>query len=540
MSPLTSIVLTPLITALIVLLIPGNYRFVLRLVAIAGASVTAVLATRLFFLFQPGGGLQFDHQVPWLNHAVFSLSYHVGADGLNIGLILAAALVGFAAVGVSWDIERQPKLYYFLLLLIIGGALGAFASLDLFFFYFFNELALVPTFIMIGLWGRGPEKNYAAFKITIYLTLGAMIALVGLILVYAQTQTLDVVKLRALIATAPLPSGIQSVAFPCLLFGFGTLVGLWPFHSWAPLGYASAPTATAMMHAGILKKAGLLALLRVALPLMPEGVAKWMPVLLVLGLGNLLYCGFVAMRQRDLNLLLGNSSLAHMGFCFLGIASVSVIGVTGTVLVMVSHALLAALSFAVSGWFYRHAGTLELNRFGGVLARVPFFGTVLIAALMAGCGVPGFANFAGEVTVMFGAWKQFPWFVMAAAWGGLVIGGVYMLRAIREMLHGELNPEFAALREFPHSEPLPEPLPNIGLGAQVVTWLTWLLNSALGGGIWRGWRRLPYVVLLASLLLFGFAPGILTERIRPAAEELVKLATNRVPTTAVPPATEPK
>lgn len=536
MSLLTTIVLSPLITALLVLLIPGSYRFVLRLVAIAGSAVTAILAVRLFFLYQPGGGLQFEHQVPWLSHALLSLSYHVGADGLNVGLILAAALVGFAAVGVSWDIEKQPKLYYFLMLMILGGALGAFASLDLFFFYFFNELALVPTFIMIGIWGRGANRSYAAFKITLYLTLGAMIALAGLIVVYAHTRTLDVLKLKTLVAAAPLPASIQMLAFPCLLLGFGTLVGLWPFHSWAPTGYASAPTGVAMMHAGVLKKAGLLALLRVALPLMPEAVALWMPWLALLCVGNLLYCGFVAMRQRDLSLLLGNSSLAHMGFCFLGLASLSVTGVTGAVLVMVSHALLAGLSFAVAGWFHQQTGTLDMGRFGGLLARVPFFGSALVIALMAGCGVPGFANFAGEVTVLFGAWKSYPWIVVAAAWGGLVIGGVYMLRAIREILHGEVRPEFALLREFPNSEPLPETLPNTKLWARLLGGLTWLLNSALGGSIWRGWRRTPYVLLILGLLLFGFAPGLLTERILPAATEVVKMATTRAIVPAAAPA----
>lgn len=532
MSPLTTLVLLPLITALLVLLIPGSFRFIIRIVSIAGTGLTAILATRLFLQYQPGGGLQFEQQVPWLNHAVLSLSYHVGADGLNIGLILAAALVGFAAVGVSWDIERQPKMYYFLMLLIITGALGAFASLDLFFFYFFNELALVPTFIMIGVWGRGNERSYAAFKITLYLTLGAMVALAGLLIVYVQTKTLDIVKLKALAAAAPLPTSVQAIAFPCLLLGFGTLVGLWPFHSWAPTGYASAPTGVAMMHAGILKKAGLLALLRVAFPLMPDAVAQWVPWLAALCVGNLLYCGFVAMRQRDLSLLLGNSSLAHMGFCFLGLASLTVTGVTGTVLVMVSHALLAGLSFALAGWFHQKTGTLDLHRFGGLLVKVPFFGTALIVALLAGCGVPGFANFAGEVTVLFGAWKQYPWIVVAAAWGGLVIGGVYMLRAIREMLHGQLHPDHASLREFPNSEPLPEPLSNIGLGARALAWFTLFLNSALGGAVWRGWRRLPYIVLIGALLVFGFAPRLLTEKIGPAATDVVKSATTRTPATA--------
>jgi NADH-quinone oxidoreductase subunit M len=228
-----------------------------------------------------------------------------------------------------------------------------------------------------------------------------------------------------------------------------------------------------------------------------------------------------------------------MGFCFLGLASLTVTGVTGAVLVMVSHALLAGLSFALAGWFHRQTGTLDMGRFGGLLSRVPFFGTAMIIALLAGCGVPGFANFAGEVTVLFGAWKQFPWVVVAAAWGGLVVGGVYMLRAIREMMHGEIRPEFGLLREFPNSEPLPETLPNITFGARLIAGLTWFLNSALGGGIWRGWRRVPYVLLIASLLLFGFAPGLLTERILPAATNVVKMATTRSITPAAKTAPAP-
>jgi NADH-quinone oxidoreductase subunit M len=249
-----------------------------------------------------------------------------------------------------------------------------------------------------------------------------------------------------------------------------------------------------MMHAGILKKAGLFALLRVALPLMPDGVAHWMPALAALCVGNLLYCGFVAMRQKDLNLLIGNSSLAHMGFAFLGIASVSVIGITGTALVMVAHGFLAALSFAITGWISRDEGTLEMDKLGGLLKRMPFIGSVMTICFLAGCGVPGFANFAGEVTVLFGAWKSFHGLVIAAAWGGLVIGGVYMLRALRQVLHGELKAEWAEARD-------------------AATW----------------WRRLPYAVLVVGLLVFGFAPSLLSDRIKPVAAEIVKQAGLKTP-----------
>lgn len=531
---ITSLLLTPLVTALVILCLPASLRVPIRLAAVLGAALTAWKAIGLFVATAAGTStLQHEQLVPWVSVANFTIAYHVGVDGINVGLILAAALVGFAAVCVSWDIERQTKLYYVLLLAIISGAIGAFASLDLFFFYFFNELALVPTFIMIGVWGRGPDKNAAAFKITLYLTLGAMTALGGLVALYVQSgaNSLDVVELQRHLAANPLPVATQVWLFPLLLGGFGTLAGLFPFHSWAPDGYAAAPTATAMMHAGILKKAGLYALIRVAWPFLPDGVAAWLPVLVCLTLGNLLYCGFVAMRQKDLNLLLGNSSLAHMGFAFLGLASLTTIGVTGTVLVMVAHAFLAALGFALSGFLQARTGTLEMSRFGGLLQRLPFIGAVMIATFMAGCGLPGFANFAGEVSVLFGAWKStgigLHWTVVAAAWGGLIIGAVYMVRAIRQILHGRLAPEWQKLEEFRTAEELPSGEVEGHEPSTAGTALTWLLHSALGGTIWAYWRRFPYVLLLGMLLLFGFAPSLLTNRIEPAVKEIVKAATTR-------------
>ena len=251
-----------------------------------------------------------------------------------------------------------------------GGILGAFASLDLFFFYFFHELALVPTFIMIGVWGRGERKNYATFQITLYLSIGALIALVGLIALYLQSgaNTFDIPEThRARPRQIRSSASAQNFIFPLLLFGFGILVSLWPFHTWAPLGYGSAPSPTAMLHAGVLKKFGLYGLIRIALPLLPQAAQNWMHILAWLCLGNLVYFGWVAMRQKDLNRLIGNSSVAHMGFVFLGIASLNLIGVTGAVLVMIAHGFLAALTFGLSGYIYQQTGTLEMSELGGLL-----------------------------------------------------------------------------------------------------------------------------------------------------------------------------
>src|SRR5439155_24475902 len=248
--------------------------------------------------------------------------------------------------------------------------LGAFASVDLFFFYFFHELALVPTFIMIGVWGRGENRNYATFQITLYHSLGALIALIGLIALYVQLpadrRTFDVSEITSYFRANPMPARAQGFIFPLLLFGFGILVSLWPFHTWAPLSYGSAPTATAMLHAGVVKKFGLYGLIRIALPLLPEAARSWMPILAWLCLGNLVYCGWVAMRQKEFNRLIGYSSVAHMGFVFLGIASLTLIGVTGAVLVMIAHGFLAALTFALSGYLYQQTGTLQMDQLGGL------------------------------------------------------------------------------------------------------------------------------------------------------------------------------
>jgi NADH-quinone oxidoreductase subunit M len=208
--------------------------------------------------------------------------------------VLLAAIVSFAAVCVSWEIREREKEFYFLLLIMAAGVIGAFAALDLFFFFFFHELALIPTFIMIGVWGRGENRNYATFNITLYLTVGALLALAGLIGVYLYSgaQTFDLVILTEANRTRPFSLKAQQWIFPFLLFGFGILVSLWPFHSWAPLGYGAAPTGTAMLHAGVLKKFGLYGLIRVAVPLLPEAAASWMHVVAFLCLGNILYRQF--------------------------------------------------------------------------------------------------------------------------------------------------------------------------------------------------------------------------------------------------------
>jgi len=511
MSPLTYILGLPLITAIILALAPSEKTSLIRWGARLATLMTLFLAIYIFSNFDASlqtdrdgyafieeaplevqYGYTYTQEVKWVES--LGISYHVGVDGIGVVMILMASLVAFTASCCAQEIQTREKEFYILLLLMSGGIMGAFMSLDILLMYFLHELALVPTFIMIGIWGRGQDKDFAAYKITLYLSIGALLTLAGLLLLYSHYDTFSLPLLMHTAAEVePMDSALQKVVFPLLMFGLGILVSLWPFHTWAPIGYGAAPTATAMMHAGVIKKFGLFMLIKVALPVLPEGAKIWLPILALLCLGNILYCGLVAMRQKDLNLLIGNSSVAHMGFVFLGIASATTIGLTGAVMVMIAHGLLAALAFGLSGFLYSQTRTLDMDKMQGLLAGMPFWGTLMIMALMAGCGLPGFANFAGELTVFFGAWEAYPIITGIAVWSALVIGAVYMLRAIRTLLHGMKGDETPEVEDLNH------------------------------------WQRLPYALLVAVLLLFGFYPKLLTDKIgksSPTFEQAKKAQTS--------------
>ncbi|MDB6058879.1 MAG: nuoM [Verrucomicrobiales bacterium] len=489
MSPLTYIFGLPLLTALVIVLIPRSYKVVIRGLALLGSFIAMCGAICVFVNFNSApveNGFRYVQKIPWVES--LGISYHVGVDGINLGLILMGAVVSFAAVCISNHIKTREKEFYILLLIMSGGILGAFASLDMFFLYFLHELALVPTFIMIGVWGRGENKNYATFQITLYLSLGALLLLIGLIALYLQmpvdVRTFDIIEMTRYFKANSMAGNAQHLIFPFLLFGFGILVSLWPFHTWAPLGYASAPPATAMIHAGVLKKFGLYGLIRIALPMMPGEAHNWMTLLSWLCVGNILWCGLVAIRQRDLNMLIGNSSVAHMGFAFLGIASLNLIGITGTVLIMVAHGLLAALTFALSGYIANQIHSTKIEDMGGLLRAMPYIGTVMIMAMLAGCGLPGFASFPGETLVLFGSWSKFQLITGLAIWGALVIAGVYMLRAIRNVWHGDRK------------------------------WTDVSDAKSL-------WRKMPYALLLAGLIIFGCFPRLLTDNIKKSLPDLL-------------------
>ncbi|MCW1883383.1 NADH-quinone oxidoreductase subunit M [Luteolibacter flavescens] len=376
-------------------------------------------------------------------------------DGMSVIMVLLSVIVTLAAVLSGKSPEGRETLYYGSSMLISAGAIGAFAATDLFFFYAFHELALIPTFLMIGILGRGDRKE-AAWKITIYLGLGSIILLAGLVWLanlagtYEIPKMLDAVKNGTLAIDAASQKGIAAL----LIVGFGVLVSLFPFHSWAAPAYASAPAPTAMLHAGVLKKFGLYGLLRLAIPMVPEGLNAWLVPLCVLLLGNILWVGFVTISQKRLDGMLGHSSVMHMGYIFLAIAAlaaaeangvVNEIALPAAVLLMFAHGVSIAMLFGLADRIERNTGTLELSDLGGLAKSAPGLAFLFGMVGMASIGLPGLANFAGEVMVFLSAFRNYvpadglgPVQItcIIAIWG-VVISAIYMLRAYRRIFQGE-------------------------------------------------------------------------------------------------------
>jgi NADH-quinone oxidoreductase subunit M len=448
--------LAPIIGALVIL-----FGQPARRTAVIAASIALASALIVFLGYDRAqAGYQFTSALPLVPS--WDLKFYLGVDGLSATLLLLTGIVGLAAVWIAPSIEDGEDRYYACILFIAAGAAGAFASLDLFFFYAFHELALIPTFLMIGIWGSGNRQS-AAWKITIYLSIGSIILLVGLIGLYllppAEQRTFDIVKLQHLAASGVFAGAGSKSVYLLLLIGFGVLVSLFPFHTWAPQAYASAPVPVAMLHAGVLKKFGLYGLLRVALPMMPDAAKHWAWLLLILLAGNILYVGLATISQKQLDWTLGYSSVMHMGYVFLGIASYNVIGLNGAALLMLAHGLSIAALFAMCGELRKQTGTLTYLDLGGLATSMPTLSFVFGLATFASIGLPGFANFASELLVFFGAFKnstpgsgfnEFQIVGTIALWG-VVISSVYMLRAYRAIFMGERQARWQSVKDMPMS-----------------------------------------------------------------------------------------
>lgn len=432
-----------------------------RPIALWAAGLTLAAALLAYLGFEAGQrGFQFV--TSWAVSSDWRINFTLGLDGLSLMMVLLTAIVTFAAIWFTGEIAQREHAFYACLLLIAGAALGAFASLDLFFFYAFHELALIPTFLLIGIWGSG-NRQAAAWKITIYLATGSFILLLGLIMLYRSlpeaARSFDFRSMQEAASLGMIPLDAQSNIYLLLLIGFGILVSLFPFHTWAPEAYASAPAPAAMLHAGVLKKFGLYGFLRLALPLLPEGAHQWSTLLIVLLLGNIIYVGLVTMAQKRLDWMLGYSSVMHMGYIFLGIASGTLLGTNGAAVLIFAHGISIALLFGITGEIRQRTGTLVLKDLGGLGKIMPRAGLAFGLGAFAAIGLPGFANFTGEVMALFGTFRngaspdRFNIFQIAtvlALWG-VVMSAVYMLRAYRSVFMGAVRESWSGLTDLRRS-----------------------------------------------------------------------------------------
>jgi len=439
---LSLLVLFPVLTALAILFCKGLRQ--VRAIALAGSAIQLLLAVVLLYFYwaeRAAGNMsqmlfQFRHS--WF--APLGIEYYIGVDGISVSMILLTAFVVMAGILVSWKMETLSNEFFFLLVFLSAGAYGFFISLDLFTMFFFLEVAVIPKFLLIGIWGSG-RKEYSAMKLALMLMGGSALIFVGVLGVYFNSNmgdgshTFDLLRLSEL----QIPIESQRLFFPLAFLGFGIFGALFPFHTWVPDGHSSAPTAASMFLAGISMKLGGYGCLRVATYLMPQAAQEYSTIIIVLASIAILYGAFATMMQTDLKYINAYSSVSHCGFVLLGIGMLTKTAIAGAVMQMVSHGLMTALFFAAIGMIYDRTHTRLVSQLGGLLKMMPFIGTVFFIAGLCSLGLPGFSGFVAEMTVFMGSWQhpeQFYRIATIVACASIVVTAVYILRATGKAIMG--------------------------------------------------------------------------------------------------------
>ncbi len=427
----------------------------------------------------PGGLPAFYLDRVWL--APLNIHYATGVDALSLLMMLLTGIVIFAGMLASWNLQDRVREFFILINLLVSGVYGVFVSFDLFTLFFFYEVAVLPMYLLIGVWGAG-RKEYSAMKLTLMLVAASALIFGGVLGLYFESGLRS--YLIPELATATLDPAFQRWAFPALFLGFGVLGALFPFHTWSPDGHAAAPTAVSMLHAGVLMKLGGYGCLRVAMYLLPEGCREWMPFFLVLATVNVVYGAFVAIRQTDLKYITAYSSVSHCGLVLFGLACMTYVGIKGAALQMISHGLLTALFFCLIGMIYGRTHTRDIREMGGLMKVVPFLGVAFVIAGFAGLGLPGLSGFVAEITIFFGGFDSAQPFVRACvtlAVLSITVTAVYVIRAANRMLNGPLDASFHSLRDATPLEKVPVLLLLICLFGMGILpgWIMRLLDGSL-------------------------------------------------------------
>jgi len=420
--------------AALVALVPEEKPGVARVTALT-AAIASLLATIIAMAQgQATATLHDVVNVPWITS--LGARYHLAADGISVTLLLLTGIAAIAGILFSWNIEKRVSQFFALFLTLIGGVYGVFLSFDLFLLFVFYEIAIIPKYFLIAIWGS-TNREYGAMKLALYSFVGSAMVLVGLIAAYALSGGTSF-DLQALANHASFNPSFQRWAFPLVFIGFAILAGVWPFHTWAPTGHVAAPTAASMLLAGVVMKLGAYGALRVAMTMFPAGLAAWQNELALLAVIGIVYGAAVALVQQDFKFVIGYSSVSHMGFVLLGMLTLKQIGLSGAVLQMFSHGVIAGLLFAVVGrMVYDRTHTRELASLEGMnLARaIPFAAVTFVIAAIASMGLPGFSGFVAELQVLLGAWQAFPIFAILVG-VGILVGVAYTLRAVVRSFFG--------------------------------------------------------------------------------------------------------
>jgi NADH-quinone oxidoreductase subunit M len=483
---LSILILFPLLTALLVLLVkkPSPVRWISLCGAVAQVGLASWLLYSYFIERTLGHTTQFlfEEQHTWFSS--WNITYHIGVDGISVGMILLTSLVVLGGVLISWNVEKLTAEYYFLLILLSLGAYGFFISMDLLLLFFFLEVAVIPKYLLIVIWGSG-RKEASANKLALMLMGGSALVLVAMLGLYAHGgHTFDI----PLLAQVSFPSYVQKLFFPLMFAGFGVFTAMFPFHTWVPDGHSSAPTAGSMFLAGISMKLGGYGCLRAAAYLMPEGAGEYSGIIITLSAIAILYGAFATMMQSDLKYMNAYSSISHCGFVLLGIGMMTTTAVTGAVMQMVSHGLMTALFFAVIGMIYERSHTRIVNEMQGLQHRMPFIITILYLSGLCSLGLPGLSGFVAEMTVFMGSWEKtglWPRMATVAAAMSIVVTAVYILKAVTRVAMGPLQ-----------------------AGMEMVEDARWN-------------EKLAAIVLMAGILAIGLAPAWLSNLVRPDAEIIV-------------------
>ncbi len=494
MDFLSLFVLIPVLTIVAIFFSQSNQQT--RIISAVGMSIQFILSMALVFLYlaerKAGNNAEMLFTASHMWFPSLNIGYNVGVDGISVAMVALTGIIIFTGVFASWNIEYLSKEFFISLILLSGGVFGFFISLDLFTMFLFYEVAVIPMYLLIGIWGSGP-KEYSAMKLTLMLMGGSAVLLVGILGIYFNSPV-DANGIHTFnmsdIVKGTMPIEAQRIFFPLTFVGFGILGALFPFHTWSPDGHASAPTAVSMLHAGVLMKLGGYGAFRVAVYLMPEAAHEQAWFFLILTGASTVYGAFGAIFQKDLKYINAYSSVSHCGLILFAVLMMNQTALNGAVLQMISHGLMTALFFALIGMIYGRTHTRMINEMGGLMKVMPFLSVVYVIAGFASLGLPGLSGFVAEMTIFFGAWQENDTLhrvLTIIAISSIVITAVYILRVVGTLLYGKITDK--------HHEELTD-------------------------AVW--YEKLSTGVLVLSIAAIGVAPYWLSEMINASLVPLVK------------------